>query len=61
MNETAQFKNNHTKCTFGVFDSNIIDFLVHYKGIEVNKNKDTTILEERHPCNCISSLGETSF
>lgn len=50
MNETTQFKNNPTKCTFGVFDSNILDFLIHNKGIEVNKNKDTTMLEERHPC-----------
>lgn len=40
-----QLKMNPLKCAFGVSAGNFLRFLVHSRGIEVDKNKARAILE----------------
>ena len=40
---------NPLKCEFGVSTGNFLGFLIHKKGIEVNKNKTKAIIEAKAP------------
>ncbi|XP_038699650.1 uncharacterized protein LOC119996943 [Tripterygium wilfordii] len=42
-------KMNPLKCSFGVSAGNFLGFLVHQRGIEVDKNKTIAVLEEQPP------------
>ena len=42
-------KMNPIKCTFGVSVGNFLGFLVHQRGIEVDKNNARAILEAKPP------------
>ena len=42
-------KMNLAKCVFGVLVGNFLDFLVHHKGIKMDKNKTKVILEAAPP------------
>ena len=42
---------NLAKYAFGALTGNFLSFLVHQKGIEVDKNKVRAILEARPPMN----------
>ena len=44
-------KMNPLKCAFGVFAGNFLKFLIHRKGIEVDKNKVKAIIEAKPPSN----------
>ena len=44
-------KMNPLKCAFGVFAGNFLGFLIHKKGIEVDKNKAKAIIEAKPPSN----------
>ena len=46
-----QLKMNPLKCAFGVIAWNILGFLVHNQGIEVDRNKAKTILQAKPPSN----------
>ena len=44
-------KMNPLKCAFGVSAENFLGFLIHKKGIEIDKNKAKAIIETRPPSN----------
>ena len=44
-------KMNPAKCAFGVSARNLLRFLVHQQGIEVDKNKVKAMLKARPPIN----------
>jgi hypothetical protein len=46
-----QLKMNPLKCAFGVTVGNFLGFLVHNRGIEVDKNKTKAILQAKPPSN----------
>ncbi|CAL2247879.1 unnamed protein product [Prunus armeniaca] len=46
---THGLKMNPKKCDFGVTAGNFLGFLVHQRGIEVDKNKDTAIIAAPPP------------
>jgi hypothetical protein len=46
-----QLKMNPLKCAFGVTAGNFLGFLVHNRGIEVDKNKAKAILQAKPPSN----------
>jgi hypothetical protein len=46
-----QLKINPLKCAFGVTAGNFLGFLVHNRGIKVDKNKAKAILQAKHPSN----------
>ena len=46
-----QLKMNPLKCAFGVIAGNFLGFLVHNRGIEVDKNKAKAILQAKPPSN----------
>ena len=46
-----ELKMNPITCAFGVSTCNFVGFLVHYRGIEVDKNKCKAIIEAKAPNN----------
>ena len=46
-----QLKLNSLKCVFGVQAGNVLGFLVHQKGVEVDQNKAKTIISAKVPQN----------
>ena len=46
-----QLKMNPLKCAFGVKASNFLRFLVHNRGIEIDKNKAKAIMQAKPPTN----------
>ncbi|XP_075507377.1 uncharacterized protein LOC142544201 [Primulina tabacum] len=46
-----ELKLNPLKCAFGVKAGNFLGFLVHHRGVEVDKNKAKAIMEENPPRN----------
>ena len=46
-----QLKLNPLKCAFGVQAEVFLGFLVHQRGVEVDQNKDTTIISAKAPQN----------
>jgi hypothetical protein len=46
-----QLKMNPLKCAFGITAGNFLGFLVHNRGIEVDKNKAKAILQAKPPSN----------
>nr|KYP49210.1 Transposon Ty3-I Gag-Pol polyprotein [Cajanus cajan] len=57
-------KMNPLKCAFGVTAGEFLGFIVHQKGIEVDKNKTKAIIETRSPSNkkeLQSLLGKINF
>ena len=46
-----QLKLNPLKCAFGVQVRIFLGFLVHQRGVEVDQNKDTTIISAKAPQN----------
>jgi hypothetical protein len=46
-----QLKMNPLKCAFGVKASNFLGFLVHNRGIEIDKNKAKAIMQAKPPTN----------
>ena len=44
-----QLKLNPLKCAFGVQAGNFLGFLVHQRGVEIDKNKARAVLEARPP------------
>ena len=44
-------KMNPLKCAFGVFAGYFLGFLIHKKGVEVDKNKAKAIIEAKPPSN----------
>ena len=46
-----QLKLNPAKCAFGVMAGNFLGYLVHSKGIQVDKNKAKAIIEAKPPSN----------
>ena len=57
-------KMNPLKFAFGVFAGNFLGFLVHMKGIEVDKNKAKEVLEASLPANLKqlqSLMGKINF
>ena len=42
-------KLNTLKCAFGVQAGNFLGFLVHQRGVEINKNKAKAVLESKPP------------
>lgn len=57
-------KMNHEKCAFGVLVGKFLGFLVHQRGIEVDKNKAKALLEARPPQNrkeLQSRIGKINF
>ena len=46
-----KLKLNPLKCAFGVNAGNFLGFLVHERGIELDKNKMKAILEAKLPSN----------
>ncbi|CAN6698561.1 unnamed protein product [Malus baccata var. baccata] len=55
---------NPKKCAFGVRTGNFLGFLVHQRGVEVDKNKSRAILESLPPTNKIQLqrlLGKINF
>ena len=46
-----QLKMNPLKCTFGVSAENFLGFLVHRRGIEIDKNKAKAIVDVKPPNN----------
>ena len=44
-----QLKLNPLKCAFGVQVGNFLRFLVHQRGIEIEKNKVRAVLKARLP------------
>ena len=47
----SRLKLNPLKCSFGVLARNFLRFLVHQRGIEIDKNKAKAIIEARAPRN----------
>ncbi|XP_058202905.1 uncharacterized protein LOC131317365 [Rhododendron vialii] len=59
-----QLKMNATKCAFGVTARNFLGFLVHKKGIEIDKDKAKSIIEAQPPTNkqeLQQFLGQVNF
>nr|XP_028952416.1 uncharacterized protein LOC114822257 [Malus domestica] len=59
-----QLKMNPKKCAFGVRAGNFLGFLVHQRGVEVDKNKSRAILESPPPTNKVQLqrlLGKINF
>ncbi|CAN6707875.1 unnamed protein product [Malus baccata var. baccata] len=59
-----KLKMNPKKCAFGVRAGNFLGFLVHQKGVEVDKNKSRAILESPPPTNKVQLqrlLGKINF
>ena len=57
-------KMNPLKCGFGVSAANFLGFMVHRKGIELDRNKTKAVLEARPPTNkkeLQSFLGKVNF
>nr|KYP37669.1 Retrovirus-related Pol polyprotein from transposon opus [Cajanus cajan] len=57
-------KMNPLKCAFGVTSEEFLGFIIHQKGIEVDKNKTKAIMETRPPSNkkeLQSLLGKSKF
>ena len=55
---------NHLKCAFGVKAGNFLGFLVHQRGIEIDKNKAKAIREAQPPRNkkeLQSFLGQVNY
>ena len=53
---------NPLKCAFGVFAGDFLGFLVHKKGIEVDKNKAKVVLDPPMNLNQLQSLmGKINF
>ena len=55
---------NPKKCTFGVRSGNFLGFLVHQRGVKVDKNKARAIMESPPPTNKIQLqrlLGKINF
>ena len=46
-----QLKMNPLKCAFGVKARNFLGFLVHNRGIEIDKNKAKVIMQVKPPTN----------
>ena len=42
-------KLNPLKCAFGVHAGNFLGFLVHQRGVEIDKNKARAVLEAKPP------------
>jgi hypothetical protein len=59
-----QLKMNPKKCAFGVSAGNFLGFLIHQRGIEVDKNKAKAIIDAPPPRNkkqLQSFLGQVNF
>ena len=59
-----KLKKNPTKCAFGVRSDNFLGFLLHQKGVEVDKNKAQAIMESSPPTNKVQLqrlLGKINF
>ncbi|CAN6721119.1 unnamed protein product [Malus baccata var. baccata] len=59
-----KLKMNPKKCVFGVRASNFLGFLVHQRGVEVDKNKSRAIMESPPPTNKVQLqrlLGKINF
>ncbi|XP_050117640.1 uncharacterized protein LOC126595364 [Malus sylvestris] len=59
-----KLKMNPKKCAFGVRAGNFLGFLVHQRGVEVDKNKSRAILESLPPTNKVQLqrlLGKINF
>ncbi|KAM1281988.1 hypothetical protein ACFX2H_022403 [Malus domestica] len=59
-----KLKMNPKKCAFGVRSGNILGFLVHQRGVEVDKNKAWAIMESPPPTNKVQLhrlLGKINF
>ncbi|CAN6583621.1 unnamed protein product [Malus baccata var. baccata] len=59
-----KLKMNPKKCAFGVRASNFLGFLVHQRGVEVDKNKSRAIMESPSPTNKVQLqrlLGKINF
>nr|KYP73958.1 Retrotransposable element Tf2 [Cajanus cajan] len=57
-------KMNPLKCAFGVTAGEFLGFVIHQKGIEVNRNKTKAIMETKPPSNkkeLQSLLGKVNF
>ena len=53
---------NPLKCAFGVFAGDFLGFLMHKKGIEVDKNKAIAVLDPPMNLNQLQSLmGKINF
>ncbi|XP_070677037.1 uncharacterized protein [Malus domestica] len=61
---THKLKMNPKKCAFGVRAGNFLGFMVHQKGVEVDKNKSRAIMESPSPTNKVQLqrlLGKINF
>ncbi|CAN6570975.1 unnamed protein product [Malus baccata var. baccata] len=59
-----KLKMNPKKCAFGVRSGNFLGFLVHQRGVEVDKNKARAIMESPSPTNKVQLqrlLGKINF
>ncbi|CAN6691094.1 unnamed protein product [Malus baccata var. baccata] len=59
-----KLKMNPKKCAFGVRAGNFLGFLVHQRGVEVDKNKSREIMESHSPTNKVQLqrlLGKINF
>ncbi|KAM2590143.1 hypothetical protein TB2_042715 [Malus domestica] len=59
-----KLKMNPKKCAFGVRAGNFLGFLVHQRGVEVDKNKSRAIMESPSPANKVQLqrlLGKINF
>ncbi|CAN6686921.1 unnamed protein product [Malus baccata var. baccata] len=59
-----KLKMNPNKCAFGVREGNFLGFLVHQRGVEVDKNKTWAIMESPSPTNKVQLqrlLGKINF
>ncbi|KAM0978136.1 hypothetical protein ACFX2C_014141 [Malus domestica] len=59
-----KLKMNPKKCAFGVKAGNFLGFLVHQRGVEVDKNKSRAIMESPSPINKVQLqrlLGKINF
>ncbi|KAM1945883.1 hypothetical protein ACFX13_000814 [Malus domestica] len=55
---------NPKKCAFGARAGNLLGFLVHQRGVEVDKNKSWAIMESPSPTNKVQLqrlLGKVNF
>ncbi|KAM2096889.1 hypothetical protein ACFX1R_020481 [Malus domestica] len=59
-----KLKMNPKKCVFGVKSGNVLGFLAHQRGVEVDKNKARAIVESPSPTNKVQLqrlLGKVNF
>ncbi|CAN6704108.1 unnamed protein product [Malus baccata var. baccata] len=59
-----KLKMNPNKCAFGIRAGNLLGFLVHQRGVEVDKNKSRAIMESPSPTNKVQLqrlLGKINF